>query len=725
MRRDRGWVLVMILGCVVFRSPFADAQLPGAGDTISLELTAEKIENAMRILSDATGLNILLSNQATGTITAYIVDMEPERALKETIEVNGYHYVRKDDVVWVLTDEEYFKDFNLGRERRVIKLEHAHARNVVDVVNQMIAPNGEVLTYPDANVLIVAAEPDRLATVESVIKDIDVPETTRVFQLQYASAPALIQLLQAHVAAPEQMYADLRTNQISVTGTDAQLNSFEHLLREFDRPDLVVTKTIYLRYAKADVVADLLREVLTGRRTTAAAGIAGAQPSAERPEATRGPSTASPMAAGEGSRIASTFNLRGSSRAQPFPEQSGAERPSLATPGTTEARTASEGLAQPQVGEEAAGGLGPLANVTADTRTNSVIITHTESVVSRLEAIVKQLDVPNEFHRYQFLNVNPAEIDVESKLQALFTEEEPYLNVDPFSRTVTFRSGGERANEIFELLRSWDRPVRQVRIDAEILRVNVSVVQELGISWQAILDDPEDSLGALFPPSFGTNPPQGVLKVGSLSTNDYTATVRALATDNDTQTVASPKILVRDGQEAVFSSARDEPYTVVTVNGNTDTTLQDVRFLNVGTNLSVTPTINEDDLVTLDVLLEISDLVEIRDNIPVVDRSTAQSSVSVPNGGTAILGGLRQSSRAKLTNGVPVLRKIPLFGALFRNKRKDDAEFEVLLVLRPLIIQTPMEEIPDIEDRSRELSDKLREDSQDYKLLLQEHRKGE
>jgi type II secretory pathway component GspD/PulD (secretin) len=75
---------------------------------------------------------------------------------------------------------------------------------------------------------------------------------------------------------------------------------------------------------------------------------------------------------------------------------------------------------------------------------------------------------------------------------------------------------------------------------------------------------------------------------------------------------------VRDGQEAIFSTARDEPYRVVTVDGNTQTTLEDVRFLNVGVNLSVTPTINDEDFVTLDVLLEISDLVEIRDDIPIV-----------------------------------------------------------------------------------------------------------
>jgi type II secretory pathway component GspD/PulD (secretin) len=101
--------------------------------------------------------------------------------------------------------------------------------------------------------------------------------------------------------------------------------------------------------------------------------------------------------------------------------------------------------------------------------------------------------------------------------------------------------------------------------------------------------------------------------------------------------------------------------------------------------------------VVLDVQLELSDLIEIRNNIPVVDRATAQSSVIVANGGAVILGGLRQHSRTKVDRGTPGLRKVPVLGALFRTRRRDHAESEIVLILRPVIVGDS-EPVPEHED---------------------------
>lgn len=146
--------------------------------------------------------------------------------------------------------------------------------------------------------------------------------------------------------------------------------------------------------------------------------------------------------------------------------------------------------------------------------------------------------------------------------------------------------------------------------------------------------------------------------------------------------------------------------------------------MNVGTNLSVKPTVNDDDYVTIDVTLEISDLVEIRDDIPVVDRSTAQSSVTVHSGGMAVLGGLRESSRGDITSGVPGLRKIPVFGALFRNRRKDSSEFEILLFLRPAIVGADSADARTLDGMLDESDSRLRKDAPDRGLIFDEHRKN-
>lgn len=111
----------------------------------------------------------------------------------------------------------------------------------------------------------------------------------------------------------------------------------------------------------------------------------------------------------------------------------------------------------------------------------------------------------------------------------------------------------------------------------------------------------------------------------------------------------------------------------------------------------------------MEVQLEISDLVEIRGGIPVVDRSTAQSNVSVRNGGTVLLGGLRQRSRTRVVRGIPGLRKVPLIGSLFRSKRNDDAESEFILILRPHIVADTQISVPTMAEISDEVSEAIQE----------------
>src|SRR5690606_23961573 len=123
----------------------------------------------------------------------------------------------------------------------------------------------------------------------------------------------------------------------------------------------------------------------------------------------------------------------------------------------------------------------------------------------------------------------------------------------------------------------------QVQIDAEIMSVNSSLMKDLGIQWQALYQSLGDGVDVNinFPAQIPNSAPRGSVNVGNLETEDYTALVQALTSDSDTNILASPNVLVRDGEQAQFISARDEPFTVVTVDGNTQTTLEDVRFINV------------------------------------------------------------------------------------------------------------------------------------------------
>ena len=122
--RGAGLCLIACVCWGLCSAPQAAAQIKAEeaeANTVNLDIPELDIAPAMQMLSDATGLNILVSPNAKGKITAYVLEMNPEQALEEIARVNGLHYVREGDVVWILSDDEYFEDLNLGRERRVIK----------------------------------------------------------------------------------------------------------------------------------------------------------------------------------------------------------------------------------------------------------------------------------------------------------------------------------------------------------------------------------------------------------------------------------------------------------------------------------------------------------------------------------------------------------------------------------------------------------------------------
>ena len=701
-----------LIACVcswLFVAPRGQAQIAlEEANTVNLDIPELDIAPAMQMLADATGLNILVSPNAKGKITAYVLEMNPEQALEEIARVNGLHYVREGDVVWILSDDEYYEDLDLGRERRVIVLEHAHALDVASVLGGgILSTFGIAIPHAENNVIVVAEDKLRMEEIARIVAELDVPPDTRVFQLQYASALEILPLLQTQLINPNALQVDVRTNQILVTAPEASLQRIGTLIAQFDKPDKVATRIYPLRYADAVQTADLVREVLTGRKQSGESSFSS--------NATSNQDQVSVFTTEPGRRA--TAARPQDSWRQMRERTSGGTSPAQ-TPGTDRGpapTTVSPGA--PATPDMTAGGedvaLGPLSSVAADPRTNSVIVTHVQSILERIEQIILTIDVPGVYHTYQFRNVNPAELGLEQRLAPLLPLENTFLSIDAGTRKVTVRAPSDQGEQILALLEEWDDAVPQVRIDADILRVNLSFLRDIGVSWQAAATEVTRNipLGATdgirqvrrvisaggdsrFAPNFGESDSRLEVTIGNLDDDDYAAIIRAVRDDNDSQIIASPNMLVRDGQEAAFSSVRDQPYTVVTVDGNTQTTLEDVRFLNVGLSLFVAPVVNPDGLITMDVQLEISNLVDFAGGIPVVDRSTAQSSVSVETGGTVVLAGLRQRARNNLTSGVPGLSRVPVLGTLFRNKRKQKDEQEIILLLRPTLVANREEELP-------------------------------
>jgi len=151
--------------------------------------------------------------------------------------------------------------------------------------------------------------------------------------------------------------------------------------------------------------------------------------------------------------------------------------------------------------------------------------------------------------------------------------------------------------------------------------------------------------------------------------------------------------VVVNNQEAKIHVGEKQAYvTTTTTTGQTTSAIaEQVTFVDVGIQLSVTPTINEDGYITMKVKPEISSVVTTlitptKNQIPIIDTSMTETTVLIKDGTTLIIGGLRKEEKTRTADQFPFLGKIPLLGFFFKTASSKNERTELLVMLTPHII---------------------------------------
>jgi type II secretory pathway component GspD/PulD (secretin) len=139
-----------------------------------------------------------------------------------------------------------------------------------------------------------------------------------------------------------------------------------------------------------------------------------------------------------------------------------------------------------------------------------------------------------------------------------------------------------------------------------------------------------------------------------------------LLTQNDEATIiASPQVLAQDGKEAEIKVTTEEYFQITSEAGAF--LRADLEKIETGTILRITPQVGGDGKLTLDMNIEVSDVVARgKENLPVISRRTARSTVQIESGGTAAIAGLLDSRSQFGKAGVPGASGLPLLGRAFR-----------------------------------------------------------
>jgi len=180
---------------------------------------------------------------------------------------------------------------------------------------------------------------------------------------------------------------------------------------------------------------------------------------------------------------------------------------------------------------------------------------------------------------------------------------------------------------------------------------------------------------------------------GQIGNSDYDVALQAAASDSSITIIQKPRIQTFQAQPASFFVGNTVPYVTSTYNGGTTGIGSSYSQLSVGVSLNVTPFINPDGLVVMQIQEEIDDIsgyTQIDGNpVPNTASKTLSSNVAVKDRDSIILGGAIYSEKDFNKSGVPLLQDIPLLGALFSSRSSNKTRNELLVLMRPTVLKTP------------------------------------
>lgn len=301
----------------------------------------------------------------------------------------------------------------------------------------------------------------------------------------------------------------------------------------------------------------------------------------------------------------------------------------------------------------------------------------------------------------------------------------------------------ETLSRLKELIKSLDIPLKQVFIEMLVIETNLLNALEFGLEWggkykyrnkfqgsinnitpsistggtnvqcspPAILNELNNYVPTVPMPTITQNIPFNcgfdlgiigqVIKHNGETFLSLGSLLSALQTDDETSVILTPKIITQDGRTSNIFVGSNVPFVGSFVNTNGQNTVQtsNIEYRDIGLNLTITPVLGNSDVVTLDINLDrtqtITDITQSQINFSntsangiVTSKTTMQTTVHVPDKNFLILSGFINNSNVKSTTGIPCLGGLPLIGAAFSKDNNTANNQNIVIFLRPHIINS-------------------------------------
>lgn len=287
--------------------------------------------------------------------------------------------------------------------------------------------------------------------------------------------------------------------------------------------------------------------------------------------------------------------------------------------------------------------------------------------------------------------------------------------------------------QVRSIIQQLDRMRSQVLVEALIVEVSgddswgagiewrhgQNVSKELGTEDTSSVASSGSSLSSELATSGGSLPglTLGLLK-GKLTDNEGNIQIPSVyaflnyySRDQDVNVLSTPQIMVTNNQEAEINVGQQVPILSNMRVTDQDSTIRSYDLKDVGIKLKITPHINQNDYVTLDVYQEVKslqgDTTALVDVPPIISNKDLKTKVTVKDRQTIVIGGLVSAQRTDIERKTPILGDIPILGWLFKRSTQTQTKTNLLVFITPYLIKDPSD-MRDITNNKRLQIENLR-----------------
>ncbi len=413
---------------------------------------------------------------------------------------------------------------------------------------------------------------------------------------------------------------------------------------------------------------------------------------------------------------------------------------------------------------------GPAINLVADQRTNIIVAMASEGDISRVKKLIKMLDkkMPRGKEKIHVVYLQHAKAeDISEVLQEIpskgeksgepgkkhapVVSEEVQITADKATNSLIIRAEKDDFRVLKGIIDKLDIQRSMVYIECLIMEINKAKSLNLGTEWliggrgssndregvwgggflgggamggdpgylSSVYSSTEDgSASKALPPGFALGVFGESIQVGDLSLPAIQGIIQIYKKDKDVNILSTPQILTTDNESATIKVGKNVPYLARTASGETE--YSNYEYKDVGITLEITPQINKDRQIRLEIMEEVTKLESTSEFRPTTLKRSIETTVLVDDKNTVVLGGLIDESLSSTEYRVPCLGSIPILGWLFKSVGKDNDETNLFVFLTPRVVQ-------DVEDARAvydEKQDHVEDKVEEGEIKLYDSRKG-